>query len=173
MATENDHLNGVCMLFGHLLTSTAQIFADVRTYWSPESVKRVTGHELTGRKAGGIIHLINSGSATLDATGRMTIDGEPAMKPFWEITPEEVDASLAATTWYPASVAYFRGGGFSSQFLTEGGMPVAMSRLNLIKGLGPALQIAEGWTVDLPAEVHAILNDRTDPTWPAHWSCPT
>ncbi|MFW6082753.1 MAG: L-fucose isomerase, partial [Chloroflexota bacterium] len=172
VATENDCLNGVSMLLGHQLTNTAQIFADVRTYWSPESVKRVTGHELTGRRAGGIIHLINSGSATLDATGKMTIDGDPAMKPFWEITPEEVQACLRATTWYPASLGYFRGGGFSSQFLTEGGMPVTMSRLNLIKGLGPGLQIAEGWTVDLPAQVHATLNERTDPTWPTHWFVP-
>ncbi len=172
VATENDCLNGVAMLFGHLLTNTAQIFADVRTYWSPAAVKRVTGHELSGRAAGGIIHLINSGSATLDATGKMTIDGQPAMKPFWEVTPQEVEASLAATTWYPASVGYFRGGGFSSQFLTEGGMPVTMSRVNLVKGLGPVLQIAEGWTVELPEEVHAALNERTDPTWPTHWFVP-
>ncbi|MGD2143837.1 MAG: L-fucose isomerase [Anaerolineae bacterium] len=182
VATENDCLNGVSMLFGHLLTNTAQIFADVRTYWSPASVKRATGHELTGRKADGVIHLINSGSATLDATGKMTVGGSdagdsaaggrPAMKPFWEITPEEMAACLEATTWYPASVGYFRGGGFSSQFLTEGSMPVTMSRLNLIKGLGPVLQIAEGWTVDLPPEVHATLNERTDPTWPTHWFVP-
>jgi L-fucose isomerase len=172
VATENDCLNGVTMLFGHLLTNTAQIFADVRTYWSPAAVKRVTGHGLTGLAEGGIIHLINSGSATLDATGEMKIDGQPAMKPFWEITAEEVEKCLSVTNWYPASVGYFRGGGFSSGFLTRGEMPVTMSRINLIKGLGPALQVAEGYTVDLPEEVHHTLNERTDPTWPTHWFVP-
>jgi L-fucose isomerase len=172
VATENDCLNGVAMLFGHLLTDTAQIFADVRTYWSPGAVRRVTGYELTGRAEDGIIHLINSGAATLDATGEMTIDGQPAMKPFWEITPEEVEKCLNATSWYPASVGYFRGGGFSSGFLTGGGMPVTMSRINLVKGLGPVLQIAEGYTVELPEEVHRTLNERTDPTWPTHWFVP-
>ena len=173
VATENDCLNGICMLFGHLLANTAQIFADVRTYWSPDAVKRVTGHQLSGRAAGGIIHLINSGAASLDATGLQHIDGQPAMKPFWEITPEEAQACLDATTWYPANTGYFRGGGFSSGFLTEGGMPVTMSRLNMVKGLGPVLQIAEGYTVDLPADVHETLNERTDPTWPTHWFVPT
>jgi L-fucose/D-arabinose isomerase len=172
VATENDSLNGVCMLFGHLLTSTAQIFADVRTYWSPEAVQRVTGHRLTGRAAGGLIHLINSGAATLDATGRLSVDGQPGMKPYWGITAEEVAACLDATNWYPASTGYFRGGGFSSGFLTQGEMPVTMMRLNLVKGLGPALQIAEGYTVDIPAAVHAALNERTDPTWPTHWFVP-
>lgn len=172
VATENDALNGVCMLFGHLLTGTAQVFADVRTYWSPEAIKRVTGYDLTGRAEGGIIHLINSGSATLDATGLQTINGQPAMKPFWEITPEEVEKCLDATTWYPAIVEYFRGGGFSSSFLTVGGMPVTMSRINLVKGLGPALQIAEGYTVDLPEDVHHALDERTNPTWPTHWFVP-
>ena len=172
VATENDSLNGVVMLFGHLLTNTAQVFADVRTYWSPEAVKRVTGCELTGRAAGGIIHLINSGAAALDGTGLQRIEGQPAMKPFWEITPEEAAACLDATTWYPARVGYFRGGGFSSGFRTVGGMPVTMARVNLIKGLGPVLQIAEGWTVDLPDEVHHILNERTDPTWPTTWFAP-
>ena len=172
MATENDCLNGATMLFGHLLTDTAQIFADVRTYWSPAAVQRVTGYELTGRAEGGIIHLINSGAAALDATGLMTVNGQPAMKPYWEITSEEVDACLAATTWYPATTGYFRGGGYSSGFLTVGGMPVTMSRLNLVKGLGPVLQIAEGYTVDLPPDVHGALNERTDPTWPTHWFAP-
>lgn len=172
VATENDCLNGVSMLFGHLLTGTAQVFADVRTYWSPAAVKRVTGYELTGLAEGGIIHLINSGAAALDATGQQTRDGQPVMKPYWEITPEEVAACLDATTWYPAITEYFRGGGFSSGFLTKGGMPVTMFRINLIKGLGPALQIAEGWTVDLPDEVHHILNERTNPTWPTHWFVP-
>ncbi len=172
VATENDCLNGVSMLLGHLLTDRAQIFADVRTYWSPAAVKRVTGYELTGRAAGGIIHLINSGAATLDATGQQTVNGQPAMKPFWEITPDEVEKCLAATTWYPAITEYFRGGGFSSSFLTKGGMPVTMFRVNLVKGLGPVLQLAEGYTVDLPEEVHHILNERTNPTWPTHWFVP-
>jgi L-fucose isomerase len=172
VATENDCLNGVTMLFGHLLTNTAQIFADVRTYWSPAAIKRVTGYDLTGRAANGVIHLINSGAAALDATGQQTIDGQPVMKPFWEIASAEVQKCLEATTWYPATTEYFRGGGFSSSFLTRGGMPVTMARLNLVKGLGPALQIAEGYTVDLPEEVHQTLNDRTDPTWPTHWFVP-
>jgi L-fucose isomerase len=171
-ATENDCLNGLCMLFGHLLSGTAQIFADVRTYWSPAAVKRVTGHELSGVAAGGIIHLINSGAAALDATGRQTANGRPTLKPFWEITPEEVERCLEATLWYPAVTGYFRGGGFSSGFLTLGGMPCTMSRLNLVEGQGPVLQIAEGWTVDLPAAVHEALSRRTDPTWPTHWFVP-
>ena len=172
VATENDCLNGVSMLIGHLLTDRAQIFADVRTYWSPAAVKRVTGHELTGMTAGGVIHLINSGAATLDATGQQSVNGQPVMKPFWEITPEEAERCLAATTWYPAITEYFRGGGFSSSFLTKGGMPVTMFRINLVKGLGPVLQLAEGYTVDLPEEVHHILNERTNPTWPTHWFVP-
>jgi L-fucose isomerase len=172
VATENDSLNGASMLLGHLLTNTAQIFADVRTYWSPAAVQRVTGYALDGRASDGIIHLINSGAAALDATGRQEIDGHPAIKPWWEITPDEVQKCLAATTWYPAMTEYFRGGGFSSGFLTKGGMPVTMSRLNLVKGLGPVLQIAEGWTVDLPLDVHRQLNERTNPTWPTHWFAP-
>ncbi|MFP4381955.1 MAG: L-fucose isomerase [Candidatus Sumerlaeia bacterium] len=172
VATENDYLNGITMLFGHLLTNTAQIFADVRTYWSPEAVKRVTGHDLEGAAAGGFIHLINSGSATLDGTGCQTANGEPVMKPFWEIKEAEAQACLDATTWHPATVGYFRGGGFSSQYLTPGGMPVTMARLNMVKGLGPVLQIAEGETVELPEKVHKILNERTDRTWPTHWFVP-
>jgi len=172
VATENDSLNGISMLFGHLLTSTAQIFADVRTYWSPEAVERVTGWKPQKPFDAGFIHLINSGSATLDGTGQQQRNGEPALKPFWEITEEEKDRCLAATTWYPANKGYFRGGGFSSQFVTRGGMPVTMCRLNLVKGLGPVLQLAEGYTIDLPAEVHAILNERTDPTWPTTWFIP-
>ena len=172
LATENDALNGVSMLFGHLLTNTAQIFSDVRTYWSPEAVKRVTGKELTGDARNGIIHLINSGATTLDGTGEQTKDGKPAMKPFWEITPDEADACLKATTWYPANRDYFRGGGYSSNFLSKGEMPVTMSRLNLVKGLGPVLQIAEGWTVEIQDDVHKILNERTDKTWPTTWYTP-
>jgi L-fucose isomerase len=158
MATENDSLNGVSMLLGHLLTNTASIFADVRTYWSPEAVKRVTGHALSGAAAGGLIHLINSGAATLDATGWEEIDGKPAMKPWWQISAAEAKKCLAATTWYPANTGYFRGGGYSSGFLTRGGMPVTMMRLNLVKGLGPVLQLAEGVTVDLPEKVHTQIN---------------
>ena len=172
LATENDSLNGLAMLFGHLLTDTAQIFADVRTYWSPEAVKRVTGKELTGGAKNGIIHLINSGPATLDGTGLQTRNGESVMKPFWEITPEEVKKCLEATRWFPADQGYFRGGGFSSQFLTQGVMPITMFRINLIKGLGPVLQIAEGYTVDLNIDVHNILDQRTNPTWPTTWFVP-
>lgn len=172
VATENDCLNGVAMLFGHLLTNTAQVFADVRTYWSPEAVKRVTGKTLTGIAAQGMIHLINSGSASLDGSGQMTKDGKPAMKPYWEISEQEVKKCLDATTWYPASQGYFRGGGYSSNFLTKGGMPVTMSRINLVKGLGPVLQIAEGWTAELPKDVHKLLDDRTDKTWPTTWFVP-
>ncbi|WP_094548509.1 L-fucose isomerase [Petroclostridium xylanilyticum] len=172
VATENDSLNGVAMLFGHLLTNTAQVFADVRTYWSPEAVKRVTGYELTGLAANGLIHLINSGPAALDGCGEQSIDGKPAMKPFWEITPEEAGKCLDATLWRPADMGYFRGGGYSSDFLTKGGMPVTMSRINIIKGIGPVLQIAEGYTVELPEEVHDILDKRTNPTWPTTWFAP-
>jgi L-fucose/D-arabinose isomerase len=172
VATENDCLNGIAMLFGHLLTNAAQVFADVRTYWSPEAVKRVTGKTLTGVATNGMIHLINSGSASLDGSGQMTRNGKPAMKPFWEISQEEVQKCLDSTTWYPASQGYFRGGGYSSNFLTKGGMPVTMSRINLIKGLGPVLQIAEGWTADLSEDVNRILDDRTDKTWPTTWFAP-
>ncbi|AYO30061.1 L-fucose isomerase [Biomaibacter acetigenes] len=172
MATENDSLNGVAMLFGYLLTNTAQIFADVRTYWSPDAVKRVTGKELTGIAENGIIHLINSGAAALDGTGQQSRNGEPVMKPFWEITEDEAKKCLDATSWRPAIREYFRGGGFSSNFLTKGGMPVTMMRVNIIKGLGPVLQIAEGYTVDLPEDVHNILDKRTDPTWPTTWFAP-
>ncbi len=171
-ATENDSLNGASMLFGHLLTNSAQVFADVRTYWSPAAVKRVAGHSLEGMAQGGFIHLINSGAAALDACGCLQRDGQPVMKPYWEITPVEVADCLSAVTWYPARTEYFRGGGFSSGFLTRGSMPVTMSRLNLIKGLGPVLQLAEGYTVDLPPDVYETLNERTDPTWPTHWFVP-
>ena len=173
LATENDACNGVAMLFGHLLTNTAQIFSDVRTYWSPEAVKRVTGKELEGRAKDGIIHLINSGATNLEASGESKdVEGNPVMKPFWEMTEKDVEGCLAATTWYPANRDYFRGGGFSSHFLSKGGMPVTMSRLNLVKGLGPVLQIAEGWTVDIDPEINAILDKRTDPTWPTTWFVP-
>jgi L-fucose isomerase len=173
MATENDSLNGVSMLFGHLLTNTAQIFSDVRTFWSPSAVKRVTGKELTGKAKDGIIHLINSGSTALDATAQQRDEnGNPVMKPFWEITEEEAQRCLDNTQWPPAVKEYFRGGGYSSQFITDGEMPVTMSRLNIVKGIGPVLQIAEGWTVVIDEEIHAILNERTNPTWPTTWFAP-
>lgn len=172
LATENDACNGIAMLFGHLLTNTSQIFSDVRTYWSPTAVKRVTGKELTGKAKNGIIHLINSGATTLDATGKQRKDGKPAMKPFWEISEKEVEECLAATRWCPANRDYFRGGGFSSHFLSEGGMPVTMFRINLVKGVGPVLQLAEGWTVELDPEIHKTLNERTDRTWPTTWFVP-
>lgn len=172
VATENDSLNGVSMAFNYLLTNRAQIFADVRTYWSPDAVERVSGWKPEGRAASGFIHLINSGAATLDGTGRQTQDGEPIMKPFWELNDQDITSCLEATTWYPANRDYFRGGGYSSNFLTRGEMPVTMCRINLIKGLGPALQIAEGYTADLPEEVHHTLDERTDRTWPTTWFVP-
>ncbi|MHA1358119.1 MAG: L-fucose isomerase [Candidatus Helarchaeota archaeon] len=172
MATENDSLNGVVMLFGHLLTNTAQIFADVRTYWSPEAVRRVTGMELSGLAKNGIIHMINSGAACLDGTGMQSIDGKPAIKPFWEITEEEMEKCLEATRWDPAILEYFRGGGFSSNFITRGEMPLTASRLNIIHGIGPILQIAEGWTINLIDEIHEKLVVRTNPTWPTTWFVP-
>jgi L-fucose isomerase len=172
VATENDSLNGIAMLFGHLLTGTAQIFADIRTYWSPNAVKRVTGRELTGIAQNGILHLINSGPAAMDGSGQQEIDNKPVIKPFWMINEGEVKKCCAATTWHPATVVYFRGGGFSTNYLTRGGMPVTMIRINIIKGLGLVLQLAEGWTVDLPDNIHKILNIRTDPTWPTTWFAP-
>jgi L-fucose isomerase len=172
VATENDCLNGVAMLFGHLLTNCASIFADVRTFWSPDAVKRVTGHTLAGQAAKGIIHLINSGAASLDATGQLKKNGQACLKPFWEITGEEVKDCLGVTRFCPATRDYFRGGGFSSLFLTEGTFPVTMIRVNLVRGLGPVLQLAEGWTVELPAAVHKALDERTDPTWPTTWFAP-
>lgn len=172
VATENDSLNGISMLFNYLLTHTAQIFADVRTYWSHEAVHRVSGWEPEGAAAGGFIHLINSGSATLDGSGRQQHEGQPAMKPFWEITEKEVKDCLDATTWYPANNGYFRGGGYSSKFVTKGGMPVTMCRINLIHGQGPVLQIAEGTTIELPENVHDMLDKRTDKSWPTTWFVP-
>ena len=173
VATENDALNGVTMLFMHLLTQKAQMFSDVRTYWSPEAVERVTGKKLEGLAANGMIHLINSGATTLDATGRASDgDGNATMKHWWEITDADEKAILEHTQWPPADRDYFRGGGFSSCFLTRGGMPMTMARLNLVKGLGPVLQIAEGWSADVDPEIHEILNKRTDPTWPTTWFVP-
>ena len=172
LATENDSLNAVTMAMGHLLTNTAQVFADVRTYWSPDSVKRVTNKELTGKAENGIIHLLNSGAAALDGTGQQSRDGKPVMKPHWEITDEEVKACIDNTQWRPASTEYFRGGGYSSNFATKGEMPVTIARINIVHGLGPVLQIAEGYTVELEKDVHETLDNRTDPTWPTTWFAP-
>lgn len=172
VATENDSLNGIAMLFNHLLSNRAQMFSDVRTYWSPEAVKRVTGYKLEGIAQNGFIHLINSGSTTLDATGRQIESGKSTMKEFWNITNEDVDNCLKSTKWSPANRQYFRGGGYSSTFDTKGVMPVTMTRLNIIKGLGPILQIAEGYTIELPEKIHSTLVERTDPTWPTTWFVP-
>ncbi|MEK5481487.1 L-fucose isomerase [Viridibacillus sp. FSL R5-0888] len=172
LATENDSLNGVTMALGHLLTNTAQVFADVRTYWSPSAVKRVTGKEPVGKAANGFIHLINSGSAALDGTGHQQIDGKPAIKPFWEVTDEEIEQCIKNTKWRPASTEYFRGGGYSTDFTTKGEMPVTIARLNYVKGLGPVLQLAEGHTVELEEDMHDTLDLRTDPTWPTTWFVP-
>jgi len=172
VATENDALNGVAMLFGHLLTNTASVFADVRTYWSADAVKRVTGTTLEGRSKDGFIHLINSGSAALDGAGQMVENGEKIMKPFWDITEKDVDDTLKATKWCTANLGYFRGGGYSSKYLSQGEMPVTMIRLNLVAGIGPVLQIAEGWVVDLPENVTKVIDERTDKTWPTTWFVP-
>lgn len=175
IATENDTLNAVTMLLEHLVTDRPGIFADVRTYWSPQAVERVTGQKLEGYAKDGMIHLINSGAAALDGTGAISDDqGIPTMKPFYEMAPEEAEACLRATDWCPADQFYFRGGGFSSHYIggTRGGMPVTLARVNLVHGLGPVLQIAEGYTCQLDPQVHRILDQRTDPTWPTTWFAP-
>jgi len=160
------------MLIGYLLSHTAQIFADLRTYWSPEAVKEVSGHTLDGNAQNGLLHLINSGPAALDGTGQQSSNGQPAIKPYWDISDEEVHSCLNATTWHPSVTEYFPGGGMSTRFRTRGGMPATMTRINLVDGLGPALQIAEGWTLDLPDDVHDALDQRTNPTWPTTWFAP-
>jgi L-fucose/D-arabinose isomerase len=172
LATENDSLNGVGMLFNYLLTAKAQMFSDVRTYWSPDAIERVTDWKPQGDAAGGLMHLINSGSTCLDASGEMMVDGRPAIKPFWDVKQADIDACLSATRFCPADVFYFRGGGFSTDFTTQGGMPLTMVRLNLVEGLGPVLQIAEGVSVGLPEKVHAVLDQRTSPAWPTTWFAP-
>ena len=175
LATENDVLNGLGMLFMKLLTNRAQIFADVRTYWSPEAVRRTTGYELEGvaKEAQGFLHLINSGAACLDACGECKdADGNGIMREWYDVTEDDQKKMLEATEWCAADNGYFRGGGYSSRYLTRAEMPVTMIRLNLIKGLGPALQIAEGWTVNLPDEVSDKLWKRTDYTWPCTWFAP-
>ncbi|MEI8225045.1 MAG: L-fucose isomerase [Bacteroidota bacterium] len=172
VATENDAMNGVPMLFGYLLTNTAQMFSDIRTYWSPDAIKRVTKMKPEGLASNGVIHLINSGASALDFSGRQMKKGESCIKPFWDITGKDAASCLEATQWPPAASEYFRGGGFSSQFDTKGTMPVTISRVNLVKGLGPVLQLAEGWTVELPEKMNKILTDRTNPTWPTTWFAP-
>lgn len=172
LATENDSLNGISMLFTKLLNQRASVFADVRTYWSPDAVKRVTGWTCEGKAKNGFMHLINSGAAALDGTGMSMEDGKPVMKQWWNMTDKDIDACMSVTKWAQADLQYFRGGGFSSQFETQTEMPVTMLRLNLVDGLGPVLQVAEGWTVVLPKDVDKTLLDRTDPTWPSTWFAP-
>ncbi len=172
-ATENDCLNGMAMLVGNLLTHRAVGFADVRTYWSPEAVKRVTGKAPAGKAKDGFIHLINSGAAALDATGQAKgKDGKGEMKQWWDMTDKDISACLAATDWCPANLGYFRGGGFSSHFKTDAEMPVTMIRINIVNCLGPVIQLAEGYTVTLPDDMHRILDERTDKTWPTTWFAP-
>lgn len=173
LATENDNGNALSMLMLHLTTNLSAVFADVRTYWSPEAVKRVTGYDLTGRAAGGFIHLINSGAAALDGTGCAKDEqGNNVMKPWWKLTDDDISAMLDATKWAPANKGYFRGGGFSSQFSTKCEMPVTIVRVNIVEGLGPVVQIAEGYTVNLPDDVDATILNRTDPTWPSTYFAP-
>lgn len=175
LATENDVLNGISMLFGKLLTNTAQIFADVRTYWSPAAIKKATGYTVAGKveESDGLIHLINSGAACMDGSGAaQDASGNHVIKPWYDITDSDKEAILAATKWCPADNGYFRGGGYSSRFITEHEMPVTMMRLNLVKGIGPVLQLVEGYTVKLPPEVSDALWKRTDYTWPCTWFAP-
>ncbi|HEX2926557.1 MAG TPA: L-fucose isomerase, partial [Ruminiclostridium sp.] len=173
LATENDTLNGVAMLFGKLLTGTASVFADVRTYWSPEAVERVTGKKPTGLAANGFIHLINSGAAALDGTGvQKDENGNSLIKQWWKVNEEDIKNMVNATDWCPANLGYFRGGGFSSHFRTQSEMPVTLIRMNLVHGIGPVLQIAEGYTAVLDEEIHKKLDERTDPTWPTTWFVP-
>ena len=172
-ATENDNLNGLSMMFGNLLTGRAAGFSDVRCYWSPEAVERVTGWKPEGKAAEGFIHLINSGSTCLDATGKAQNEqGEGVMKKWWEMSDQDIKACLQATDWCPAELCQFRGGGYSSHFKTDAEMPLTMIRVNLIDGVGPTMQIAEGWSVVLPEEVHKIIDERTDRTWPTTWFVP-
>ena len=172
VATENDALNGVCMLMLNLLTNRAAMFADVRTYWSDASVKRATGKGLSGVAKQGIIHLLNSGSCCLDAAGAMKEKGRPVFKNWWNVTQKDIDATMKATKWVPAGVEYFRGGGFSSSFLTPKGMPLTMTRISYVKGQGPVLQIAEGWSVELDKAQNDRLMLRTNPEWPCTWFTP-
>ena len=173
LATENDTLNGVAMLFGKLLTGTASVFADVRTYWSPDAVLRVTGKKPQGLAENGFIHLINSGSAALDAVGLSKDNsGKNCIKPWWDMEDKDIKACLEAVDWCPANLGYFRGGGYSSHFRTQSEMPITLIRVNLVQGIGPVLQIAEGHTITLEEDMHKILDERTDRTWPTTWFVP-
>ena len=172
VATENDSLNGATMLLGHLLTGSAQLFSDVRTYWSPEAVFRVTGRELTGPGEEGFLHLINSGPSALDWTGQHSIGGKPTVKSWWDVSSDEASACLRHTEWCSSDLGYFPAGGWSTDFTTRGGMPVTMSRINLVRGLGPVLQIAEGITIALPDDMNHLLDQRTSPSWPTTWFVP-
>ncbi len=172
VATENDSLNGASMLLGHLLTGSAQMFSDVRTYWSARAVARVTGRELTGPGEHGFLHLINSGPSPIDWTGQQAVDGRPSVKPWWDVTVAEANDALQHTLWCPSVLEYFPGGGWSTDFTTRGGMPVTMFRINLVKGLGPVMQIAEGMTISLPPDMHDVLDARTNETWPTTWFVP-
>lgn len=161
------------MLFLHLLTNRSAVFADVRTYWSPEAVKRVTGYTPVGAASNGFIHLINSGAAALDGSGASRdADGRPVMKEWWNLTEEDIKSMLSVTKWAPANKLYFRGGGFSSQFSTDCEMPITVVRVNYVDHLGPVMQVAEGYTVKLPQQVNDTLLNRTDPTWPSTWFAP-
>jgi L-fucose isomerase len=174
LATENDSLNAVAMLFLNLVSNRPAIFSDVRTYWSPDAVKRVTGYELTGKASGGLMHLLNSGASAIDGNGgSLDENGNHVMKEWWNVTDNDIENMLANTKWAPANKCYFRGGGFSSQYISRGEMPVTMVRVNLVDGLGPVIQIAEGYTVELPDEVSLKILARTDPTWPSLWFAPT
>lgn len=173
LATENDALNGAAMLFNYLLTNRAQMFSDVRTYWSAAAIERVTGEKPTGKAANGLLDLRNSGATTLDATGAMKDqDGHPVIKPWWEVTNDDIQAALQATTFHPATKEYFRGGGFSTHFTTAADMPLTMCRINLVHGLGPVMQICEGWSVLLSEKATDIIVERTDPTWPTTFFAP-
>ncbi len=171
-ATENDTLNGLSMMLQTLLTNQASVFADVRTYWSPEAIQRIGG-TLRGKAKNGIIHLNNSGAAALDGAAVMRKNGEPAMKPWWEISEKDIADTMRNTEWPPANLEYFRGGGFSSHFVTRAEMPATMIRLNRIKGVGLTLQIAEGYTVSLDDELLSKIEKRTDPAWPTTFFAPT
>ncbi len=172
LATENDSLNGICMLLMWLLTNKASMFADVRTYWSDSAVKRATGKGLPKEAKAGIIHLLNSGSCCLDAAGAMKEKGKSVFKNWWDVTQKDIDNTMKATRWVPAGVEYFRGGGFSSSFLTPKGMPLTMIRISIVKGQGPVMQIAEGWSVELDAKQQKTLMERTNPEWPCTWFTP-
>jgi L-fucose isomerase len=174
-ATENDTLNCATMMLLKLLTGRAQMFADVRTCWTDRSMKEQYKYELTGHagEAKGFIHLINSGACCLEACGEMKDGkGNAEIKRFWESSEKDREACLKATTWNTSDLGYFRGGGFSSRFMTRSEMPMTMARINIVKGVGPVLQLVEGWSVDLPEKIADAIWKRTDYTWPCTWFTP-